>query len=491
MHPGSRALLLLALGLSSAAAAQDVPPTALETVRSHEPLVAAAGLGGPVIGTLRPRDTFHASVSRILQTRCQSCHHTGDIAPFPLVTYEEAFGHRYEIQYMASNRLMPPWHASSDCYEFKDNPSLSTEELAAIDRWLDAGAPEGDPKEAPAPLVFGSSWKGGTPDLALAMSQSFTPDFKKGDVYRCFVMPTRLTEDRWVSTVEVLPGNRPMVHHVLLYVDTGNSADALDQKDPGPGYECFGGPGLGSNVTGLGGWAPGARPQELPEGVGLQVPKGSKVVMQVHYSARSGVVASDVTSVGLTFSRVPIRKRFITLPMANLGFRIPAGAAKHEVRAPAAGPFTVPVGVHILGVAPHMHLTGTTLRVDTTSFAGAKSCLVNVPDWDFKWQGTYFYKEPVAVPFGSKLELVATYDNSTMNPENPNNPPKDLTWGEQTTDEMNLAFIGLTLDYENLSGTPDNEFEAAMMEGVEPFWETEWAKIEAASRAAKASKPKR
>lgn len=394
--------------------------------------------------------TFNNQVVRILQARCQTCHRTGGIAPFSLVSYGDAFVNRVNIVLQTSQRQMPPWHVDSSCAAYEDDPSLTQAEIDTLARWVSAGAPQGDARDLPEPRTFPDGWELGPPDQVLTMPEPMTPDFKDGDVYRCFVLPTGLSEDRFVSAVEVAPGSRRMVHHVILFVDTSGAARRLDEAEAGPGYTCFGGPGFDVSVTSasLGGWVPGNRPRPLPDGVGMPVPRGSNVVMQVHYSERSGVQEADVSSVGLYFARGAVRKRLLFAPVINQEFTIPAGAADHEVT--ASIPF-LPFGVHVLNVTPHMHLLGKTMKVTARLPDGRQVCLVDVPDWNFHWQGTYTYKTPVALPFGTRIDLSARYDNSEGNPENPNSPPRDVRWGEGTTDEMCIAFLGVTLDAEDLA----------------------------------------
>lgn len=415
--------------------------------------------------------TFNNQVVRILQARCQTCHRTGGIAPFPLLTYQDAFANRVNIALQTSQRKMPPWHVDSSCAAYEDDPSLSTQEIEMLSRWVSTGAPEGDPQDLPAPLTFPDTWQLGAPDQILTMPEPLTPDFTGGDVYRCFVLPTGLADNKYVSAVEVSPGVREMVHHVILFLDTGGAARQLDERDPGPGYTCFGGPGFEVSITaaGLGGWVPGNRPRRLPDGIGMSLPRGSSVVMQVHYSARSGVRRPDTSSVGLYFARGVVQKRLLFAPVINQAFTIPAGAADHEV---TASILFLPFGAHVLNITPHMHLLGRKMKVTATLPDARQVCLVEVPDWDFHWQGTYTYKTPVALPFGSRVDLTARYDNSTANPDNPNNPPRDVRWGENTSDEMCIAFLGITLDAEDLTtaGALDPADPATLPPGWNELW---------------------
>jgi hypothetical protein len=228
----------------------------------------------------------------------------------------------------------------------------------------------------------------------------------------------------------------------LLYLDNKSIALGLDAAEEGPGYTCFGGPGF-VPVGGLGGWAPGNFARFAPKGIGIKVPKGSRAVMQVHYHP-NGEEQIDQTRVGLHFAKEPVESNLQNFPVVNLGLYIPAGKSKHKSTAKVV----IPPGfnIKVIGVTPHMHLLGQSIKLEATLPTGKKLCLINVPAWDFKWQGSYTYKEPISLPGGTALKLSAIYNNSVNNPNNPNTPPKAVTWGEQTTDEMLLAFVNFIID---------------------------------------------
>jgi len=286
-------------------------------------------------------------------------------------------------------------------------------------------------------------------------------------------LPTGLTEVRYVRAVEIAPGSRQIVHHVLLFLDSSGAADQLDQQDPGPGYRCFGGPGfdVSAAAPALGGWAPGNQAQFLPDGIGIYLPKNAKVVMQVHYSAHNGIGQLDRSSLALYFTRAPVNKKLYIAPVINKTFVIPAGASDYAVT--ASIPF-IPFDAHLQGVAPHMHLLGRTMSITERLPNGNTVCLGRVSDWDFNWQYAYSYGSPPAAPFGSGFDVEAHYDNSSGNYRNPNTPPKAVSWGENTTDEMCIAFLSFTLDAENLlSGMA----RPASVEAVEPFLKDLWAQM--------------
>lgn len=394
--------------------------------------------------------TFSNEVVRIFQANCQTCHHPGDIGPFSLMRYDQAALWAPAIRAAVVSREMPPWKPEAGCGDFEGARRLTDAEIETIVRWADAGAPEGNPADMPEDLVFPDEWKMGQPDFELVISKKpfKFPGTSTEDLYRCFTVPANFDADRFITGVEIRPGNRAIVHHVLVFVDETGASVALDRADPGPGYTTSGG-GIGFTPTAsLGGWAPGAGGSTTPSNAGILVPKGARIVVQVHYSVQqlTGEDAYDQTKVGLHFAREPIYKDFYVLPLINTSFTIPAGADRHQVTAAFTLPSFVNVTLH--QIAPHMHLLGREMRVRAISPEGEERCLINITDWDFHWQGTYRYVEPIPLRAGTRLELEAFYDNSAGNPSNPSTPPRDVSWGEGTRDEMCIAFLGVTVDAE-------------------------------------------
>ncbi|HEV7923426.1 MAG TPA: peroxiredoxin, partial [Thermoanaerobaculia bacterium] len=397
------------------------------------------------------KPTFNREVVRIFQQNCQSCHHPGDIAPFSLMTYADAFPYRLQIKLMTQSREMPPWKATAGCGEFDAARVLSTSDIETIKQWVDGGAPEGSKADMPPALQFTSSWTLGQPDMVLSSPEPYTPP-ATGDIYRCFTLPTNLPADSYVSAIDIHPGDRETVHHVIAYIDTTGDSVALDEKDPGPGYTSFGGPGfaiVNANAATLGGWVPGARPFTLPDGIAYSLPANSRVVLQVHYHPHHGQPLPDRTEIGIYFAKKKPKQLLRILPVINQTFTIPPNNANYEVK--ASFPIPVPVDTHLWIVAPHMHLLGRKMKVEATLPNGSKQCLINIDDWDFNWQGMYLYKGGLAMPAFTRYSLTAYYDNSDGNFRNPNSPPKAVSWGEQTTDEMCIAFLGITFDAEDLT----------------------------------------
>jgi peroxiredoxin len=408
--------------------------------------------------------TYHRDVAPILQKHCQECHRPGEVGPFALMTYKQAVTWAQDIKLFTQKREMPPWKVSEG-FAFHNERRLTDGEIKTLADWADHGTPAGNPKDAPEPRKFITGWRLGTPDLILSPTEEFVLGPSGKDVFRCFVMPTGLTEDKYVSAVECRPGNSQVVHHLLLFTDTMGQGRALEKtaqerqkKNPvidehtgkpskydiGPGYARNMGVGFLPRA-GLMGWAPGIQPRYMPEGVGFHLPKNSDIVMQVHYH-RNGRAEKDRTQIGLYFSRKKIEHPYqagtVTGGSGSGPFRfffsIPPGDANFKLDgdAWATRDFTM------LTVMPHMHLLGKEISVTMTPPGGAEQKLLAVKKWDYNWQEMYFLKESVQVKEGTKFHVEASYDNSDKNPLNPFSPPRKVVVGEQTTNEMCFVFIG-------------------------------------------------
>jgi hypothetical protein len=401
--------------------------------------------------------TFTRDVAPILQSKCQTCHRPNDIGPFELLTYDDAVMWAADIQRVVENKIMPPWKPVEGHGTFKNNFGLTESERVTLLNWIAAGTPQGDPADMPEPKVERSKWELGDPDMIVRMPEEYDIPRQK-DVYRCFVIPSGLEQDQYLTAMQVAPGNRGMVHHTILYVDTQGKARKLDEADEGPGYSCFGGPGfdLGFNITSflagsggmIGAWAPGLRAAHLPEGVGIHVPAGSDIVVEMHYFP-NGRRGTDQSEVGLYWSKVPVNKRFRFLPLVDQDLNIPAGAKAHrEGLDIVVPPF---LDMTAITIGPHMHKIGTKIQVQVTDRRGDTQSLVRIDDWDFDWQNNYLFEKPIPLPSGTRARLTCEYNNSDENPNNPSNPVKDVRWGEGSEDEMCLAFVGITFDRENLA----------------------------------------
>ncbi len=397
--------------------------------------------------------TYAVNVAPILRAKCEGCHRPGEVAPFSLQTYAQASAWAKDIARYTQNGLMPPWKPAPNYGEFLEahDRQLNEIERATLAKWADAGAPQGDPKRTPAPRHFTQGWQLGEPDAVLTPARAFHLTADGEDVYRNFVVKTNFSEDRYLSAVEIRAGNSAIVHHVINYIDSRGVSDKLEGKenDGQPGYTSFGGPGfLPTGI--LGGWAPGNDPHWLPDGVAMKLPKGARVVIQVHYH-KDGKPETDQTRIGLHFTRKPVDKLVRGAMPVNFLFRIPAGESRYKVEATSI----ISEDSHALAVTPHMHLLGREMKVWATLPDATEIPLVWIKDWDFNWQATYYLKQPVALPKGTKVHLTAYYDNSPGNPRNPlPNQARTVGWGEQTTDEMCIAFLTTTHDAEHLAQIP-------------------------------------
>jgi peroxiredoxin len=421
---------------------------------------ATRAVGCPISHEATPRAatgrvTFYRDVLPILQSNCQTCHRPGEVGPFALMTYRQAVNWAGDIKGYTQSRKMPPWKPV-DGPAFQHDRKLSNHEIATLAAWADGGTPAGDPKDAPPPRRFVEGWQLGQPDLVLTPDAAFQVGAGGPDLFRCYVLPTNLPEDRYVTAFEVRPGNRRVVHHTLQFIDTLGQARKLERAererekkagaaDLGPGYSSAMGIGFVPR-GGMGGWAPGQVARHLPEGTGYFLPKGADLVLQVHYH-RDGRVETDRPSIGLYFARKPVQRRFQGLVVAGgqgrlRFFAIPAGKDHVAVH----GRTWVDQDCTLYSVMPHMHLIGREVKVTMTPPGGPPRTLVAITDWDYNWQETYFFKEPIAVKTGTRFDIEAVYDNSTGNPNNPNQPPRLVTFGQQTTDEMLFGFLGATSD---------------------------------------------
>lgn len=388
--------------------------------------------------------TYAEHVAPILYKHCTPCHRPGEVAPFSLTSYDEAKKWAPMIAWATETNRMPPWKAVAGYNSFHDENRLSDDQIQLLKQWSATGAPRGDVKREPAPPKFSEGWLLGKPDLILKAAKPFKLDGEGRDVYRNFVFKTDFKETKWVRAIDVRPGNRKVVHHVIAFLDEQGRSIALEEKenDGQPGYTTFGGVGFAPSGS-LGGWAPGLQPSFSPEGTAFELKPGTTIVLQVHYH-KSGKPEEDQTELALYFAEEPPRRTLRLAWIANPLFRIPPGAKDHLVTAR----FPVPADVTAYAAMPHMHLLGKEMKAWVEKPDGSTIPLVWVKDWEFNWQFIYAFKEPLKIPRGSTIRVEARYDNSADNPNNPNNPPKPVTWGEQTTDEMMLLIVQFTVDNE-------------------------------------------
>ena len=366
---------------------------------------------------------FTRDIAPILYKHCAECHHEGEVAPFPLITYADAAKRARLIADVTRTRQMPPWKPVGGYNHFAGERRLTEAEIKTIQKWAAAGAPEGDTSLLPRAPEFNNDWKLGKPDLVVKLPQPFNIPAEGNDVYECFVVPMNLPRDRYIRAVEFRPSNRRVVHHALLFADAGHASHQGR-------YSCFGAVGL-LPTLGIGGWSPGMEPIRMPDGAAPPLIAHSKLVAQVHYHP-DGKPEQDDWSVGFYFTdQAPVR-RVVDVGLASNVIDIPAGDAHYVVRQH----FTIPIAIDAIGVIPHAHLLCREMRGWAILPDGRKQWLLYINDWDFNWQEQYTYAHPIRLLADTRIEMEFVYDNSAANPRNPNSPPERVHWGPGTADEM-------------------------------------------------------
>jgi hypothetical protein len=387
--------------------------------------------------------TFYRDVVPILQSKCQSCHRSGEAAPMALVSYEQTRPWAAKIAAAVQMKMMPPWFADPQYGHFANDPSLSEEQIATIAAWAKAGAPAGDARDAPAPRPWSEGWNI-PPDLVVKMPRPVQIPARGEVEYTYEIVPTHFAEDKWVQMVEVRPSSAAHVHHAVVYIRPPDSAwlrhapvgepftasMLTDSEDRRQAHETT------SDLLLV--YAAGSAPDRWAEGMAKFVPARSDLVFQMHYTT-NGEAASDETSAGLVFAKSAPKQRVITLQLNNHALIIPPGAEDFRVEVQG----TLPNDATLLSLFPHMHLRGKRFEYDIVHDDGSVEILLRVK-YHFHWQLSYKLAEPRELKTGTKLRAVAWYDNSKNNPHNPD-PEKVVTWGDQTSEEMMVGFFDVAV----------------------------------------------
>jgi peroxiredoxin len=368
--------------------------------------------------------TFARDVAPILQKRCQSCHRPGQVGPFALLGYDDVVAHAATLKEAVVERRMPPWHADRRFGRFRNDRSLTSDEIATLAAWVDAGTPRGDDRELPKPVDWPEGWTIGKPDLVLAMQEEFEVPAEGVVPYKRFTVPTGFTEDRWVVAAETKPSAAAVVHHILVYILT-------------PGKRIY---DIEGNTTSLTGTAPGDMPLVCPPGVAMRIPQGANLLFEVHYTP-NGKAVKDRSSVAMIFAKEPPERELQVNIFANVLIRVPPGDPHYR----AENVHVFREDARILSFMPHMHTRGKSWQYEATYPDGRQETLLSIPRWDFNWQSIYRFAEPVRVPKGTKIRAVAHWDNSSANPQNPD-PTKEIRYGPQTWDEMMNGWIAYVLE---------------------------------------------
>jgi len=379
-----------------------------------------------------PAFTFNGQVAAIVYRNCSACHRPGEAAPFSLLSYRDVATHGTLIAAATSARIMPPWRAEPASYAYRDERRLSDADIATLRDWVAQGMPEGAGK-APDPPQFPSGWRLGEPDLVVEMPAAYHLKADGPDVYRNIALPLGLTEDKWITAIEMRPSARAAVHHVLYFADPNGRVHLKESEGTEPG---FSGMRAGGATLPLGGWAVGAQPQFFPEGLALRLPQGSDLVIQYHFHP-TGKPETEKSLIGLHFAKQPPSRNLISIrlpPVYSLfsGLDIPAGDKDFVIR----DSYTLPVDIDAAGVSAHAHYLATKMKLTATLPDGEVKTLLSIGDWNFNWQDQYYFRELEPLPRGTKLDAEIHWNNSADNPNNPSSPPVRITWGEQSKDEM-------------------------------------------------------
>lgn len=362
--------------------------------------------------------TFHREVEPILQTRCQGCHRPGEAAPMSLLTYQEARPWAKAIRAAVLGGKMPPWHPDPRYGKFSNDLSLKAAEKDTLIAWVDGGAREGNAADAPQRRTFVEGWRIPKPDVIFEMPEEFSVPASGPVNYQYFPVSTGFTEDKWVEMVEVRPGDRSVVHHAIVVLDSGDGMR-------GQQY--------------LAGYAPGMTPQVWKPGQARLIKAGSYLLFQMHYTT-SGKPAHDRSRIGMIFAKKPVSEQIVAMQAAAHSLAIPPGEANYRINAST----TLRETVSLVGMRAHMHVRGKSFVFRAVYPSGETETLMDIPRYDFEWQPYYYLETPKLLPRGTRIECSAVYDNSVNNPYNPN-PAASVFWGPQTWDEMMIGWFDVAV----------------------------------------------
>ena len=374
------------------------------------------------------RVSYASDVAPILQDKCQSCHRPKEVAPFSLLSYDDARRRYAAIREAVADRRMPPWHAEPRFGKFADDRSLSTRQRATLLAWIDQGCPLGDPKDLPPPRKFTEGWAIGAPDVVIEMPEPFIVPAQGTLPYQHFRVKTNFKKDTWIQATEVRPGERSVLHHLTVTVVSPKDSP-LGALLKGPDQDQF-----------LASYTPGSAFRIYPEGTGKLVPAASDLIFEVHYTP-TGRIKADRSKLGLILCKEPPRRRVAMVSVCSLTIAIPPGDANYK----AESSYTFRSDATLLALKPHMHLRGKDFKFTATYPDGKTEVLLSVPAYDFGWQSNFELAKPKSMPKGARIDCLAHFDNSANNPFNPD-PKKTVRFGLQTYDEMMCGVLEIIFD---------------------------------------------
>lgn len=388
------------------------------------------------------------NIGELIYDNCSSCHHDGGIAPFSLMTYQDAVDYKWQIHHAIDDREMPPWLADPDYRHFANETYLSDEEIALIHQWVSDGTPIGDPDEVPTPPVFLASGSLlDTVDFVVAI-EPYTLQTNT-DEYRWFVIETDFTESVYISKLEVFAGLESVVHHADLFLDFTGNSKAFDLQDPLPGFN--GSTGTPTNSHYINAWQPGGNVAEYPDDWGIEIPPGTDLVIEIHYGP-GGIGMTDSTFMNLQFVKDaptirPVKVGWILTDSPPVLLDGPLVIPANEVVTFHQRSAPLQNDMSLISICPHMHYLGKSYKVWAETPQGDTIRLIDIPQWDFHWQKYYTYQQIQKIPAGSTLNSVGVYDNTSANHDNPFSPPQTATSGPTTLDEMFLCYF-IFADYQ-------------------------------------------
>lgn len=399
---------------------------------------------------LRPL-TFSRDIAPIIFENCSTCHHPGDAAPFSLLNYADVKKRARQIAEVTARRLMPPWLPEKGYNEFVGQRYLTEQQVAMIQKWFEQGAPEGNPAETPALPPLRGGWQIGKPDLVIKLPQPFALAADGKDVYRNFVIPVPGEVRRYVRAVELNPGNPKAVHHAFMLVDTSGDSRRRDELDPEIGFPGLHTPPSAQTPAGhFMSWQPGKLATADSDDVSWALEPGTDFILQMHLRP-TGKPELVQPSVAFYFTSQPPKKTPFKFGLWTHDIDIAAGASSNVV----TESYTLPVEIDVMRVLPHTHYVGRQVRAWAALPDGRHQWLINIPNWDFNWQGDYAYVKPVTLPKGATIFMSYVFDNSTNNPVNPNFPPQRVKYGVNSSDEMAELWLQVL---------PRNPEDAALLE---------------------------